>query len=164
MAIQTKKNKRLITWICGTIVAVVLVIVAVIVMLTSSKKLDESFFVSDGTKYVATLSSGYDIYNVSNIEYAPEKIYLVYFYSNGKVTGVKAYYKYDSESEAKEVRDKLDKNIDELDDVDKVEVNGEYLIIVSSKSAYEKMTADDAKQQVEFMEMIERMSSGNIDE
>ena len=142
----------------------VLVIVAVIVILTSSKKLDESFFVSDGTKYVATLSSGYDIYNVSDIEYTPEKIYLVYFYSNGKVTGVKAYYKYDSESKAKEACDKLDKNIDELDDVDKVEANGEYLIIVSSKSAYEKMTADDAKQQVEFMEMIERMSSGDIDE
>lgn len=163
MATQTRKNKKMIAWICGIVVAVVLIIVAIVVVVASPKRLDESFFVSDGTKYVATLGPKYDIYNVSSSDYVPDKIYLVYFYSNDKVTDVKAYYKYSNESEAKDLYNWM-KEKDNSDDISKVEIDGEYVIIVSDKSAYEDMTADDAKQEVEFMEMLERMSSGNIDE
>ena len=164
MATQTRKNKKIIAWICGVIVAIALVVVAIVAVIMSSNRISESFFVSDGTKYVVKLGAENNMLDFNIDGYLPEKFYLVYFYSGDRVTDVKAYYKYEDDNAAREALNYFNSQKEENADVTKFEINGAYVIAVLDKSLYENMTAEDAKQQVEFMEILEKMNSSSSEE
>ena len=163
MTKDKKKSKNgLIVAICSAI-AVIAVIVAIILVVTlgGNKKIDESFFVSDGTKYVLSLDSESAILDYDLREYVPEKMYLVYFYSGDKVTDLKIYYKYSSEEIAKSAVEYLKDKIGEEDSLKDVSHNGAYVIATADESTYGGMTAEEAKQQVEFIEMLQNMEFNN---
>lgn len=145
-----KGNKNLIIGIVAALVVVVVVVVA-IVLATRGSKLDDSFFVSDGSKYVVTMMGD----DESLGEDSPVKTHAVYFYSGDKVTDMKYYYEFTSEDAAKKMFD-IYKEL-ETDGSGTYELNGKYVILTVDASQYEGMTADDAKQQVEFMKMLENM-------
>ena len=156
MANKAKKNnKNLIYGICAAAVVVVIaVVVAIIVM--GNKPLDESFFVSDDTKSVLTMDPSSLSQDTDDDEYVPETMRLVYFFSGEKVSDLKMYYGYKSEEAAKKAADYL-KSINQGQEIKDVSVNGKYVIVTADKSAYEDVTAEDAKQQVEMMEKFQNM-------
>jgi len=160
MANKAKKdNKNLIIGICAAVVVVVVIIVAV-VLATSGTKLNDAFFVSDGSKYVVTMEA--DESTDSDDEVSPVKVHLVYFYSDDKVTDMKSYYEFADDSAAKKAYDLYkEADSDESEDVSKYEISGKYVILTADASQYEGMTANDAKQQVEFTEMLKNMDSSN---
>ena len=147
-------NKNLIYCICGVVAVAVVAIVVAVVFLTSNKPIDDSFFVSDDTKYVLTMNA--NVFSGQTGEYMPEKIRMVYFYSGDKVTDLKMYYEYEDEEIAKKAADYL-KTVDMGEEIADIAVNGKYVIATANKSTFEQMTADDAKQQVELMEMLQNM-------
>ena len=154
---KKKDNKSLIMAICGVVAAIVLVVVIAVVVMTK-KGIDESFFVSDDTKYVLSLDVNNAMMDIDTDEYVPEKAYLIYFYSGDEVTGLKMYYKYADNATAKKAAETLNGQKSESDEIEKVEADGDYVIITAGKTTYEGMTAEDAKQQVEFMEMLQNMN------
>lgn len=158
------KNKSLIAWVSVVLVVVVLIVVVVCVLISSGQKLNESFFVSDGTKYVLTLSPGDDVISVNTNEYVPQKAYLIYFYSGDRVTDVKVYYKYDNFETVERAVKYFNEQRTNNSQIAEIDVNGDYVVIAADKALYEDMTADDAKQQVEFMEMLQNMSSTDTEE
>ena len=97
--------------------------------------------------------------SASDIEYPPIRMYIAYFYSGDKVTGLKMYYEYEDEDTAKKSAEMLKENgEDELKDA---KTNGKYVVITAPKKVYEDMTAEDAKQQVEFLEKFQNLNSGD---
>ena len=161
MTEESKTNKNPVIVACALVVAVILIVVIAIVML-SNKKLDDSFFVSDGTKYVLTMEAD-DLLGLDTDQYVPEKTHLVYFYSGEKVTDAKVYYAYENEKFAKEAADYIKKQ-NEDESIREITINGKYVVISPDKSVYEGMTTEDAKQQVELMELLQNIDQQTGDE
>lgn len=163
---KKKDNKNLITGIIAAVAAVALIAVIVVVVIMSNKKLDESYFVSDDTKYVLALDAYSGMVSLDTNEYEPEKVYMIYFYSGDEVTDLKVYYEYEDDATAKEAADYFNElnNEEEETQVEAVEANGNYVVITMAKELYEDMTADDAKEQVEFMEMIQNMDFNDYED
>lgn len=162
MANKGKKsdNKNLIIGICIAAVVVIAIIIAV-VLVTRGNTINDSYFVSDGTKYVLTLDAN-DI-SMEDAEYNPIKAHLVYTYSGDEITGLKAYYEYADNATAKAAADYLKSNYEESDQA-KIATDGKYVVYTSHEEDYKDLTASDVKQQIEFMEMLKNMGSGDTEE
>ena len=160
MAEEAKDNKKnIIIWTCAALAAVIVIIVAII-FATRNTGINDSYFVSDGTKYVLTLESN-DI-SMEDEQYDPIKAHLVYLYSGDNITDLKAYYEYADNSAAKAAYDYFKEHIDEEDDNYKdISVNGKYVVLAAADSQYKELTTNDVKEQIEFMEMIRNMGQGD---
>lgn len=156
MTKQSKKNKNPIVTVCAVVVAVILLVVVAVLLFANNKKLDDNFFTNDGTKYVLTLDSN-DMLGLDLGEYAPEKTHLVYFYSGDKVTDLKYYYEYMDKATAKDAAVYLKEA--NPDFASYISVNDKYVIITADKMTYEEMTAEDAQQQIEFIEMLQDINT-----
>ena len=161
-----KTNKNLIIGICAAVAAVVVIVVAV-VLLNKGSTIDDSYFVSDGTKYVLTvdLSDSTTDTEDEDENYAPEKMHSVYTYEGDTVTGLKTYYEYSDAASAKAAYDAMlaeisDGNESELGSI---EVTGKYLVIIADAEDYADMTVSDVKEQIEFMEMLQNMNLDDND-
>ncbi len=147
-----KDNKGLIIGCVCAVVAVIIVIVVAIVLVMSGKQLNDSYFVSDGEKYVLTIDTDDTVIDDEDTEYAPGKTHLVYYYSGDEITGMKVYYEYKDAETAKAALDEMKEEAgDELGDA---EVDGKYVIITAPADQYEDLTASDVKSQIEFMETL----------
>ena len=161
MAEKAKKdNKNLIIGICAAVVVVVAIIIAVVFATKGTVKIDDSYFVSDGTKYVLTVEGGYLDSGDEDIAQAV-KTPMVYTYSGDTITGATLYQEYTDEATAKSVYDAL--KAQDPDEVAGVSVNGKYLVAEMPKEEYEDMTASDVKEQIEFMEMFNNMNLDDED-
>lgn len=155
---STKNNKNLIIGICAAVVVIVVIIIAVVLATGGGKGgviggLNDSYFVSDDTKYVLTLDAD-DMY-IEDTDYAPLKSHLVYTYSGDEVTGLKAYYEYADASAASAAYEFYQANND--GSFKEVALDGKYLILTANEEEYEGLTASDVKQQIEFMQMLNNM-------
>ena len=157
-----KTNKNFALGIC-TIIGVVAIIVVMItiILLNRGTSLNDSFFVSDDTKYVLTLDT--DSVSMEDPEYNPIKTHIVYFYSGEEITGMKAYYEYSDPTAAKSALEYLKTNYED-ENQNKITVNGKYVIFTASETEYENLTANDVKEQIDFMEMLKNINTENPDE
>lgn len=150
MANKAKKdNKNLILGICAALVVVVVIVVAVI-LANRGPKLDDSYFVSDDTKYVLTVDSDDSEDNLSLV-----KTHLVYKYSGDTITELKSYYEFANAEDAKAAFDSYKEAYS--GSFKAAELNGKYIIFTANEEDYSDLTASDVKQQIEFMEMLEGM-------
>ena len=157
MADKSKKeNKNLIVGgICAVVAIVVVVIIAVVVATTGSGKLGDSYFVSDGEKYVLTLDTEDMELGETDNEYVPTKAHIVYYYSGDEITSAKAYYEYKDAETAKAALAEMKEQSGE--DLGDAAVDGKYIVVTVDASEYEGMTASDVKSQIEFMEALKNM-------
>ena len=157
----TKQNKKtgLIIGICAAIIVVIAIIIAVVVLaVNNNNKYSDSFFVSDGTKYVINFEADDLIEDEDGMK--PDKVHVVYYYSGDSVTGITTYYQYANEETAEKAFTKFkSENQDYFEDI---KLDGTFMITKSLKADYENFTASDVKQQIEFMESAKN-SSPNAD-
>ena len=153
---EAKRNRNPIILICAA-VAVVVLIAVVVVLSLSNKKIDDNYFVDDNTKYVLTLDSD-QILGLDSGEYAPEKTHTVFYYSNNEVTSLKLFYAYENEDTAKKAYEYI-KGANE-GGFTEIKLEGKYIAITTDEALYKGMTVDDVKQQIEFMEMLQKINSG----
>ena len=160
MAGKSKKknnNKNLIIGICVAVVVVVAIVLAVVFAVRGGG-ISDSYFVSDGSKYVLTVESDDLTFDEDEEAYAPIRTHMVYEYSGDEITGLKSYYEYADANAAKAAYDQMVAAGEELKGA---EINGKYIVVTAEAEDYEGMTASDVKQQIEFMEMLKNM---NLDE
>lgn len=155
-----KKNIGLIAGICCAVVVVAVVLIVVLTTRGGVGGLSDAFFVSDDSKYVLTLGS--EDLVVSEDEIAPEKMHLVYFYSDEVITSEKTYYQFADEATAKQMYEYYKENNGDL--YEEIALEGKYVIITSKAEDYDGVTATDIKQQIEFMEMIKNIESDGSEE
>ena len=159
---QKKNNKNLIIGICSAVVAVVVIVIVAVVFLSKggSKKIDDTFFVSDGSKYVLTLGSEYID---TEEDFTPSKSHMVYYYSGEKVTGLEMYYEYADAATAKKAYDILSADADANAEFKEVKLDGKYIVLVANSSDYEGMTTSEVKSQIELMEMLQGIDTDDYD-
>lgn len=143
-----KRNKKPFYIACGAIAVVIIISITLTLILKSSPKLDDSFFVTDSTKYVLTFNASEIALDLNLDEYNPEKAYQIYFHSKDKITELNVYYKYEDEEIAKKAANYF--NTEKGQIIESIKANGKYVVIKMAKSFYQDMTADYAKQQYEF--------------
>lgn len=148
--ISIKRNGKLKSLIfTGVSVLVIVVAVVIIIVSLNNNNISDSYFVSDGSKLVLDLSS----LKNNGDEYAPANSYLVYNYSGNEITGFKAYYKYSTAEAAKKAYDFYYNDGD--NNYKTVELKGDYVVITANESDYSNLTAEDVKQQIEYMNSVE---------
>lgn len=162
MAEKAKKSKKdnkntIIGCLCA--LAVVIVVIITVVLVVNNNSLNDSYFVSDDTKYVLTIEADE---TDSEDEYAPVKSHLVYTYEGDKITGMKTYYAYADEASAKKAYEALKEAVSE-EEAKTMELNGKYIIVTADEESYKDLTAADVKQQIEFMESLKNMNSSSTD-
>lgn len=154
---KKQDNKPVIISICAAIVAVVVIIVVAVVL--GNKGLDDSYFVSDGSKKVLTIdTSNEESEDAEN--YAPVKIHVVYTYSGEDITGAKSYYEYPDADKAKAAFDYMKESLGDDEEVNKYELNGKYIIYTSPEDSYKDLKASDIDKQIELMESATNSSDG----
>ena len=161
--IEEKGNdKKLITTICAIVAGVVVAVVVALVLLLNNNRLSDDFFTtSEGSKYVFSMNQDRVLGLVID-DYPPEKVHLVYFCKDDKVVDTKIYYVQKNDEEAKKAAD----IIRELEDpnIKEVDVNGKYVVVTTNRTLYDNMTAEDAKKQIEAMELIYNTDYNEIED
>lgn len=152
---KANENKGIIASICAIVVLIV-VIIAVVVAVNVNRGLDDSYFVSDGTKYVLTIDTDEALLEDDGIQ--PVKTHIVYTYSGDEITGMKTYSEYKDNAAAQNAYNEL---AEVGEDMANFTVDGKYLIMTATADQYEGVTATDVKAQIEFFETLKNM---NLDE
>jgi len=148
---KKKNNKNfLFVGICAA-VATAVVIIAAILIANYNNTLDDSFFVSDNSKYVLALEPN-DI-SFEDTEYNPIKAYYVYFYSGDKITGLKAYLEYTDNTAAKAAANYFKENYSD-DSTNNIAINNKYVIFSAPEEEYQSLTTASVKEQIELLESI----------
>ena len=151
------KNMGLIVGICCGVVALIVAIVLIVVFVAkpggAGGDLSDAYFVSDDSKLVMTLESDEASYDEE--EYAPAKSHMVYYKSGDKITGVSVFYEYKDEATAKLANDHI--SDESRAEAKEIKLRGKYIEIVMKEDTYSDTTADEIKQQIEFMEMLKNM-------
>lgn len=157
MANKSKNNKNVIIGVCAAVVILIIIIIAIVLGTRNGGfgGINDSYFVSDDTKYVLTIDS--DETATDSEEYVPLKTHLVYTYSGDEITGLKAYYEYADADAAKAAAEYFQANNEESA-YKSIANDGKYVILEANESEYEGVTASDVKQQIEFMEMLKNMN------
>ena len=151
-------NKNLIIGICVAVIAVVVICVAAF-FATRSPKIDDSYFVSDGTKYVIQMDS--DELMSDGVSNVPTKAYYVYTYSGDKITGMFIYAEFANESTAKTALEEYKKA--DQDGVKGISTNGKYVVIEMTDEQYSDMTASELKTYIDFMNSSEDVDIDDSD-
>ena len=155
---KAKDNKNLIIGIC-TAVVVVLAIIITVVIVANNSGLNDSYFVSDDSKYVITLDT--DEEELEGDETAALKTHLVYTYEGDKITSMKTYLEYADANAAKAAFDIIKESGG--DEAKNAELNGKYIIVPADEEDYKDLTASDVKEQIEFMESLKNLDSEDYD-
>jgi len=156
---KTHKNSKrnLIIGICAILATLAIIAIIVIVIIKNQQQpIDDSFFVSDGSKYVLNLNvDEYSITFPDIANAAPKTIHTVYFYSGDKITGVTYYYEYNDEEAAKQAAETIRKLNDKTDQKSQdFTINGKYLVIKAPASVYESLTTNDVQQLIKYYENL----------
>ena len=147
---MAKENRKLqIAGICAIATIIIVFIVAIAVMKQSG--IEETYFVSDGTKYVIPVNV--DEIRFSNELAKPAKIYAVYYYQDNKITSMKDYYFFEQESDAKAAYDYFSK--DKSSNYKTLGLNGHYLIATANESEYANKTPEEIRQYLTLTQTTE---------
>ena len=151
MANKSNQNKKNV--IIGVCVAVLVLIAIIVAIILGSRNggfggLNDSYFKSDGSKYVLTVDSS-DMIGEEEHTYAGDKI-----------TGLKAYYEYTNNDDAKAAYEYYNTNM--ADEYKSITRDGKYVILEIDESGYEGVTPDDVKQQIEYMEMLNELEADEV--
>ena len=136
-----KNNNNLMAWVFVALFLLIVISIAVILTLNngSDPNTNESFFVSDESKYVIASELG-DSGKDGNAVSA----YDIYYYSGETITGHKAYFEFINEEAAKEALPDYQSLQD--NEIKSVEVNGRYIVFTAEPSQYEKITLEQVKE------------------
>ena len=140
---MTKKKllqNRLFLGIASILVLIVFVISMIVI--NNRPKYNDEYFVSDDSKIVLAMTA-----EASEDGKTPTTTYVVYYYSEDKITGIKQFYKFDEEAKAKEVFDELD--VSGMDWIAEKSLEGHFIIFNLASSQYENLTTQDVKNSVE---------------
>lgn len=143
--------------IIGSVIAGIAAVVAITVgvILTTQQNIpaviDESYFVSDNSKYVITVDD--DTSTDDDSAYGAVKTHMVFFYSGDTITGLTFYYEFADDSVAASVYEEA-KQSSEVDNLDKISLHGKYIAAIADESEYADTTVAEVKQMVELMNTL----------
>lgn len=128
-------------------VAAVIAVVALVAGFSWREKYSTDYFVSDETKLVMGMDN--EIASFEESEFEPAVTYVVYYYNGDTVRGMKVFFAYGSEAEAKEAN----KNIamDGKEWAMNKNLSGKYIVFDVKKDQYEDLDVSLIRKMIESM-------------
>lgn len=145
-----KFSKTTLIYLVCALVSIISII-AIIIIVLSKPKIDDSYFVSDDTKTVVSLSPN----DQTTGSGSHINTFVVYTYDGDNVVGLKTYFEYtdvDSASAALE-------SYKSKPEFSNVEQNDKYIIVSSDTEQFKGLTADDVRQQAEAIQKMQAQKS-----
>lgn len=141
-----KSNKNLIYIIAGAIAGILIAVT--IILIINSGKIDDSFFVSTDTKYVAT---------IEDTSYGAVKNHTVVYNKGEEITGLEDYLEFSDEETAKEIYDGIKELYAQEGFGDEYNIarKGKYLVHKYQPEDYEGLTLSDMKSVLESDIIVE---------
>ncbi len=140
------------TWILVGLLTVALVVVIVaIVNFTHREKYDSSYFHDSEGKIVLTMNK--DAAALEDSVYEPNVTHIVYYYEGDNITGVKAFYEYKTEKEARTAFEHLGLS----NFADSKNLSGRFVVFQVKRAMYEGLTVEALKVDIEAMKIIEAL-------
>lgn len=153
---MTKSNKKiLIVGICAITAITIAIIVATITMHKTS--IDDSFFVTDSTKYVIALND--DEINLGDDSIKPTKGYVVYYRKGDTITDMKEYYLFNQEADAKTLLEQI--KADNTSNYKAMITDGKYLILTANASKYAGKTAEEIEYYIDLLNNTKSEETNN---
>ncbi len=123
------------------VVALVAVVVILIVLNNHEEKIDESYFVSNDNKIIATMDK--EIASYDNSEYEPPITRIVYYLAGEKVDNVKLFFEYENEEDAKVAFENI--TMEDKPWAANKKLNGKYIVFDFIKEQYDRLTAEQVR-------------------
>jgi len=134
-------------WVCFSIIALVFVIIA-IVNFSQNESYDSSYFHDGDGKIVLTMDR--DSASLDDSVYEPNITHIVYYYEGDNITGVKAFYEYATEKEAKTAYEHLGLG----SFADGKRLSGRFIVFNVKRAMYENVTMESLKNDIELLKDI----------
>lgn len=133
--------------ILGAIILATIAMIVLLIVLARQEHYDDDYFVSDDSKLVVAMDKSIAAFEDS--EYEPDITYILYYYSGDNITGMKVFYAYDSEDEAREA----DANVilKGKEWATSKNLSGKYLVFGVSDDQYEGLTITDIRKVISDM-------------
>ena len=154
---NTKKKKgqkkNLIIIIVAAIVVVILAVVAIVVMnskLNVPEEINDDYFVSDNNKIVLSLDD--KMASFLDGEFEPDITHVVYYCSGDRINNVKVFFVYDDEEEASAAYEGMGDDYEKW--ASSKELNGKYIIFQDNQGSYEKLSAEEIRDDIEGMKAV----------
>lgn len=162
MTEKENSKKSLITIGAVLVAIIVALVVAILIIKNGSGQFtgNDAFFNSDGTKLVIPING--DRIAADEEEPMPEKTYLVYYYAGNTITKYQTYQVYNNEDTAKKAFNYFQDTIANL--FEDVSLDGHYVILTHEPADYEWITAEDIKQQIEYINTETETSTTETEE
>lgn len=142
------QKKRNIIIACVAAAAVIVVTIITIIIINKNALNNGSFFVSDGSKLVISLSG--DRISSDEDEPVPQKTYFVYFYKDNDITDLKVYQEYANDTIAKEAFSYFKNNLSPY--LKEISLDGKHVIVTRLPEEYEGITAEDVRNTIKYNE------------
>ena len=138
----------------GIVTAVILAVIIAVVctVVIRNNVIDDSYFVSDNTKYVLNMTADEDD------DSALKAVHTVYYYKDNQITGAKSYYEFEDAASAKAAYEEAMADQSE-DAIKSYKLKGKYIVFTASESEYGQLTVDGVKAQIE---LYERYKNGEL--
>ena len=143
------KNRTKTLIMMGASFVVLVVVVILIVTIFWNKPVDSCFFHDSDDKIVITMDK--ETASIEGSAFEPYITHMVYYHDGKNITGLEAYYEYESEDVAKAVYDYLKPN----GFADSKYRNGRFVVFKVNKSKYEGVTVDEIKDELERLKQID---------
>lgn len=147
---KIRRNQKTLIMMGLSFVALVIVIIAIL-MVSFNKPIDSSFFHDSENKIVLTMDK--DSASIEGSAYEPYITHMVYYHDGTNITGLEAYYEYESEEVAKAVYDHLEPN--GFDDAKYR--RGRFVVFKVNKSKYEGATVEEIRREIELLKQIDAL-------
>lgn len=137
-------------WVCLSIIALVFVIIA-IVNFSQNESYDSSYFHDGDGRIVLTMDR--DSASLDDSIYEPNITHIVYYYEGDNITGVKAFYEYATEAEAKTAYAHLGLG----SFADSKRLSGRFIVFNVKRAMYENVTVEFLKNDRELLKDIDAL-------
>ncbi len=138
MTAAMKQKRNVIVFL---IIAVMILAIVTIMAIITNGELNDSFFVSDGTKYV--LNADTESEELEKYKNVPVKSHAVYYYRGDTVTGMEMYFEFENKSAAEEVFADYQEIFADTEKYAEVKLNKKYIIIVAAENEYKDLNATE---------------------
>lgn len=149
---KSHSNRKLLIIIGSIASTIAIILIVILVIILKSNTIDDSYFISDNSKYVFEIPSDSVSFDSEDEAYRPVKAYNVYHYSGNKITSLETIYQYSDNDTA---RNALEHFTSDSEGYKLITQKGNYIILTADESTYSDLSPDTLQNNLDFESVFE---------
>lgn len=149
---KSHSNRKLLIIIGSIASTIAIILIVILVIILKSNTIDDSYFISDNSKYVFEIPSDSVSFDSEDEVYRPIKAYNVYHYSGDKITSLETIYQYPDNDTAKNA---LEHFTSDSEGYKLIAQKGNYIVLTADESTYNDLSPDTLQNNLDFESVFE---------